>query len=94
MELRDYQELNRQMLREAQAAELAEMGFGKIDNQQMMVYLVAAGIAVLSYFLMQRYTPDVVMSTKDGKKQFDTVRAVVASVVVGVLVLVVHHLCM
>jgi uncharacterized membrane protein YdjX (TVP38/TMEM64 family) len=60
----------------------------------MMVYAAAVVVAVLAFYLMKRHTPDLVMSTVDGKKEFDRTRAIVASVVVGLLVVLGHHLLM
>lgn len=91
MDLETIKRINRDALRAAQESEGQSLESEKIDNQQMMMYAVAVGVAALAYFLMHHYQPDFVLSTKDGQKQFDQTRAVIASVVVGLLVILAYH---
>lgn len=82
--------INRDALRAAQEAE-GEYS-ENVDNQQLMMYAVAVGVAIVAYLLMQHYKPNFVMATVNGQKQFDQTRAVIASVVVGLLVILGYHL--
>ena len=85
--------INRDALRAAQEAEGSYGGsYGLGGNNQLLTYAVAVGVAALAYFLLQQYKPDFVLSTKNGVKQFDMTRAVIASVVAGLLTLLAFHL--
>jgi len=90
MDIESIKRINREALRAAQAAEGSS--YEKVDNQQMMMYAVAVAVAALAYFVMQKYKPEFVMSTVDGVKQFDQMRAAIASVIAGLLVILGHHL--
>ena len=89
MDLETIKRINRDALRAAQEAEGGSM---KIDNNQMMMYAVAVAVAVAVYFLLQNYQPEFVMSTVNGQKQFDMTRAVIASVVAGLVVILGYHM--
>lgn len=63
------------------------------DNTQMYVYLGALAAAVASYFLLQNYQPNFVMTTDgNGMKMFDQTRAMILSAVVGLVVVVGYHM--
>jgi hypothetical protein len=64
------------------------------DNNQMFMFLLAVVVAVASYFLLNHFKPGFVTVDSKGKKQFDQARGVVASLVAGLLVLLVYYLCM
>ena len=87
MDIETIKRINRDALRAAQESEGSE----NIDNKQMIVYAVAIGVAVLTYYLLHQYKPSIVMSTKDNVKQLDQTRVIIASVVAGLLVLLVSH---
>lgn len=88
MDVETIKRINRDALRAAQEAESSV----SLDNRQLMKYAVAVAIAVLAYYLMQHYQPDFVMVVKNGRREFDQMRAVVGAVVVGLLVLLGFHL--
>ena len=89
MDLNTIKSINQSALRAAKEAE-GESGVG--DNQ-MTMYLVAVAVAVVAYFLMHCYKPYFVMMTDaDGQTKFDQTRAVIASVVVGGLVLLGYNM--
>ncbi len=85
MELETIKKINREALRRAQENEGGYSDFGQANNQQLIMYAVAVAIAVGTYFLLQNYKPDFVMSTVDGQKQFDQTRTLIASAVAGLL---------
>ncbi|KKL59416.1 hypothetical protein LCGC14_2215570 [marine sediment metagenome] len=91
MDLETIKRINRDALRAAQESEGETSEFGKLDNQQLIMYAVAVAIAVGAYFLLQNYKPDFVMSTENGQKKFDQTRAIIASVVVGLVVILCYH---
>jgi hypothetical protein len=92
MDLETIKRINRDALRAAQESVGFSSYSGDVDNQQMIMYAVAVGVAVLIYFLLQNYKPDLVMSTSNGKKQFDQTRAIISAVVAGLLVILGYHL--
>ena len=91
MDLETIKRINRDALRAAQESEGVVPDEG-VDNRQMIMYAVAVGVAVLAYFLLQNYKPDFVMSTSNGQKEFDQTRAIIASVIAGLLVILGYHL--
>ena len=92
MDLETIKRINRDALRAAQESEEGSEYSEKVDNQQMIMYAVAAGVAVVAYFLLQNRKPDFVMSTIDGQKQFDQMRAIIASVIAGLLVILGYNI--
>ncbi len=88
MDLETIKRINRDALRAAQESE-GEKGE---QQNQLVMYAIAVGLAVATYFLLQYFQLDFVMSTSDGEKKFDQNRAIIASVVVGLLVIVGYHL--
>ena len=77
--------INREALREAKAAE-------RHVQHHMGVYLLAAISAVVAYFVLKSYHPGIVTS-KDhqGVVQIDQLKLVLASVAVGLLVVICYH---
>ena len=89
--------INRDALRAAQEAEGyssggLDLGVVRLDNQSLLMYAVAVGAAVLTYYLLQMYSPELVTSVQDGERRFDQTRAALVSVAVGLLVVLGHHL--
>ena len=62
------------------------------DNHHLLMYAVAAVVAVAVYFLLKCYKPQFVLSKKNGDHKVDELRAVISSVVAGLLVVLVYHL--
>jgi zinc transporter ZupT len=85
MDLETIKRINRDALRAAQESEAGESG--QIDNKQIMTYAVAVAAAALVYFLLQTYKPEFVLSTKDGVKTFDQMRAILSALAAGLLVI-------
>ena len=94
MDLETIKRINRDALRAAQESEGESVFSEKIDNKQMIMYVVAVAVATAVYFLLQNYKPDIVMSTSNGQKNFDQTKAIIASVIAGLLVILCYHLFM
>jgi len=62
------------------------------DNHHLLMYAVAAVVAVAVYFLLKCYKPEFVLAKKNGEKHVDEVRAIISAVVAGLLVVLVYHL--
>jgi len=62
------------------------------DNHHLLMYAVAAVVAVAVYFLLKCYKPEFVLAKKNGEKHVDEMRAVISAVVAGLLVVLVYHL--
>ena len=86
--------INRDALKAAQEA-AGETGseYGG-NNNQMIMYLVAIAVAIGGYFLLKNYQPEFVMSVSgdNGTKQFDETRAMIASAIAGLVVILVYNL--
>lgn len=90
MDTEQIKRVNREALRAAKEAEGSSSG---LDNTQLMMYGIAIAVAVLSYFLLQQYQPAFVMVAQNGQKTFDMTRAIIISVVAGLLVILCYHFC-
>ena len=91
MDLETIKRINRDALRSAQEAEGESVGPVQVNNQQLIMYAVAVAVAVAAYFLLQNYKPDFVMSTENDQKKFDQTRAIIASVVAGLVVILGYY---
>jgi hypothetical protein len=94
MDIETIKRINRTALDEAKAA-LGEHGSfseSTFDNNQMLVYFFALAVAVVVYFLLQKFQPNFVTSTVNGVKSFDSTRAVISSIIAGLLVILLFHL--
>lgn len=88
MDLKTIQRINRDAL----DAALESQGKSSSDDKEMTMYLVALASAVVAYFLFQYYQPEFVLTVQNGVRVFDKTRALIASVVVGLLVLLGYNL--
>lgn len=97
MDMETIKRINRDALKAAQEAQGhssggLDLGFLHLDNQSLLMYAVAVGAAVLTYYLLQMYSPELVTSVHNGERHFDQTRAALVSVAVGLLVVLGHHL--
>ncbi len=83
MDMNTIKRINREALRQAQAAE---------TQQSLVSYLVAALIGVAAYFILRYYKPGFILS-KDaaGQPIVDQLKLVLASVAVALVVLILYH---
>lgn len=82
--------INRDALRAAQEAEAASNGCK--GSNQLVIYLIAAGVAAATYFLLKQYQPKFVQVTENGVSKYDEKRAIIAAVIAGLLVLLLKQL--
>jgi hypothetical protein len=89
------EQLARKLVRDSINSARAEKGLPPLDsnNNQLLMYLLAVVVAVVSYYLLRNYKPNFVTVELNGVKQFDQARGVVASIVAGLLVLLVYYMC-
>jgi len=92
MDLETIKRINRDALRAAQEQGSGSSAPSNINNQQMIMYFVALACAVAFYFILQSWRPNFVMSGEDSNRQFDHGRAVIASIIVGLLVVLCYFL--
>ena len=95
MDLETIKRINREALEAAKASNGSYSGsaFGlSLDNTHLMVYALAAVVAGVCYYLLQQYQPELVTRVENGMRVFDQTRAIVASVVAGLLVVLAHYL--
>ena len=81
--------INRDALRAAQEAESSS---GCKGSNQLVVYLIAVGVAVATYLLLKQYQPNFVKVTENGVSKYDDKRAIIAAVIAGLLVLLLNQL--
>lgn len=89
MDMETIKRINREALRAAQEAEAASKGC--MGSNQMVVYLIAAGVAAATYLLLKQYQPKFVQVTENGVSKYDEKRAVIAAVIAGLLVLLLNQ---
>ena len=94
MDLETIKRINRDALRAAKEAQGESMSIfsEKIDNQMFLMYVLAVVVGFLAYYLLQRYSPAIVMYTENGQKVFDKTKAVIVSVIVSLILVVLYHL--
>jgi hypothetical protein len=90
MDSEDIKRINQQALAAAKAAQARS---NTSLSSQHVVYLVALLVAVAAYFALVSYQPTLVtVQSATGVRVFDQTRAIVASVITGLLVLLAYHL--
>jgi len=62
------------------------------DTLTVTMYLAALVVAIGMYYVLRHYKINLVMTTTNGTKTFDETRAVVISVMAGILVLLAFRL--
>lgn len=95
MDLETIKRINREALEAAKAANghHSDSLLGlSLDNTSLLVYGVAVLVGVVAYYLLHRYQPMVVTRVENGLRVFDQTRAIIASVVAGLLVVLAHYL--
>lgn len=93
MDLETIKRINRDALRAAQDAAGESGGATGMDTQTTM-YIVAIIVAIAAYFILKQMQPEFVMSTSgdNGAKKFDETRAIIASIVAGLIVILIYNM--
>ena len=88
MDLETIKRINRDALRVAKESSGEKAPENAIDNQ-MTAYIVAILFTIGTYVLLRNIQPEFVMSVSrvDGSKVFDDFKAIIASILVGIIVL-------
>jgi len=91
MNLEDIKRINREALNEAKGSSAStEMDY--TDNRHLMLYGAGVAVAAVAYYLlMNKYTPELLMTTVNGVKQVDRNRVIAASVLAGVVAVGGYH---
>ncbi len=99
MDLETIRRINRDALRAAKEAAgetegETEGAAGTGLSTQTTMYIVAIIVAIATYFLLKNVQPEFVMSTSgdNGIKKFDETRAIIASIVAGLIVILIYNM--
>jgi ABC-type uncharacterized transport system fused permease/ATPase subunit len=60
-------------------------------NMQLMMYLCALVVALITFCVLKKWMPAFVTMMDNGEKKFAQMRAILISVIVGLLVVLCYH---
>ena len=89
MDIDTIKRINREAL---EAAKKAQNKY--TDENHMMMYVLSVLAGIVSYFFMQKYQPSFLMTNTNGGGvlEFNKTRGVIASVIVGLVFLLLYNM--
>ena len=92
MDMETIKRINRDALRAAKEAQGEQEGYSDLNlSNKLFKYSMAVVAAVVTYFLLKQYQPNIVKVTENGVLVYDDKRAILFAAVVGVLSLFLVH---